>query len=120
MRSFLVSFGGGALGALLVIVLYSAMRPAQVFASVDVQQLLSAHVAAISNQSLDAEMQRQDAAAFAGALEAALDQIARDDRAILLVSPAILRGAPDVTGEVRELIEHRLAETSQHHGTASP
>ena len=89
MRGFLLSFGGGALGAMLVIMLHSAMAPTPVFASVDVQQLLSAHIAAIGQQSLDAEAQKRDAAAFAGALDAALDQLAQEDHAILLVAPAV-------------------------------
>jgi hypothetical protein len=68
---------------------------------VDLQQLLAEQVTEVSRQKLGIDQQRDAATAFATALTNALDATAQADRAVLLVKPAVLNGAIDVTDSVR-------------------
>jgi type-F conjugative transfer system protein TrbI len=108
MRDFVRAFGAAVLGALLVVVLQRAMTAEPTFVAVDVQRLLAGHIAELGARQMDTETQKREATAYAGALEAALDDIANRDNTIVLVGPAVLRGVPDVTEAVQASIVQRL------------
>ena len=112
MRNIVFSVMGGAVGAALVLAAHQVLSPAPTFASVDLQGLLMQRVAAAGKANTSPDDQKQDAARYAQALDASLDEVGRSEHAVLLVTSAVLRGAPDVTDQVRQRIDQKRAAAS--------
>ncbi|MDE0855993.1 MAG: TrbI F-type domain-containing protein, partial [Nevskia sp.] len=66
------------------------------------------HIEDVGRRNLDKDAAARDAAAYGAALQAALDELQREQHALLLPAPAVLRGAPDLTDALRERIDARL------------
>lgn len=115
LRTFAFAMAGAAAGAALTIVGARLAFPPPGIASVDVRQLIEERIRQIGARQGDDAHRQQDTQAFAAALEASLDEIALEEHALILVGPAVLRGAPDLTDEVRERIRVHLDA-----GVASP
>jgi hypothetical protein len=111
MRSFLYPTAAAVLTATLVAVLDRRLAEQDAPPSievVDLQQLLTEQVSDVSHQKLSTDQQQAAASAYAIALNDALEAVAHGDHAVLLVKPAALIGALDVTDRVRALIRMGL------------
>ena len=108
MRTSLVCLGSAVLAASFVAVLdyrLAERDPSPVIEVVDLQQLLTEQVTDVSHQKLSVDQQRAAATTYATALNDALEAVQRGDHAVLLVKPAVISGAVDVTDRVRTLIQ---------------
>ena len=111
MRSFLYPTAAAVLTATLVAVLDHRLAEQDAPPSievVDLQQLLTEQVSDVSHQKLSSDQQQAAASAYATALNDALEAVAHGDHAVLMVKPAVLIGAVDVTDRVRSLIHSDL------------
>jgi type-F conjugative transfer system protein TrbI len=112
MSEWTVALCAGLLGGLLAVAADRAIEPAPRLATVDLQQLLAEHIESVGRRGLDRDAAVKEAAAYAAALQTSLDELGREQHAVLLPAPAVLRGAPDLTDALRERIDARLqAET---------
>ncbi len=77
------------------------LSPPTQFITVQVEQLLAEHIQAQAKREATSEQRLQAAEAFARQLDAALNDAAQRHGAIILASGAVVRGAIDVTPEIR-------------------
>ncbi|MDM4770899.1 TrbI F-type domain-containing protein [Solimonas sp. SE-A11] len=87
--------------ALIVAIGGRLISPPPQFITVQVEQLLAEHIQAQAKQEATAEQRLQAAEAFARRLDSALGEAAQRHGAIILASGAVVRGAVDVTPEMR-------------------
>lgn len=87
--------------ALIVVLGGRLMSPPLQIITVQVEQLLAEHIQAQAKREATSEQRLQAAEAFARQLDAALNDAASRHGAIILASGAVVRGAIDVTPEVR-------------------
>lgn len=76
--------------------------------SVDIQKIIVDEITQTSKMTLDAAAGQARGARFSGALEQALDEISEDGKRLVLVGPASLRGADDVTPAVMAKVKKSL------------
>jgi hypothetical protein len=123
MRALFIPVGTALLSAAFVGVLdrrLAEQDAAPAIEVVDLQQLLAEQVADVSRQSLSVDTQRSAATAYATALSTSLDDVARSDHAVLLVKPAVLVGAVDVTDAVRGRLRLALAANPSASASRKP
>ena len=101
----------GIAGGLSVLLFQQMVFPRQTIAIVDLQEIIVEQMegAAKSGESLSEEEIQLQAEAFAQQLDHEVDSLARDFNALLLVSPAVIKGAPDLTIELRDRIQRAQA-----------
>lgn len=100
---------GGLMAAVGVVTAQRFIAPAPVFVSVRVEELITAQVKGLSAQLDDPAQRAVAAERFARALDAELDNVAKDYGAVVFASGAVMRGATDLTVTVRSRLEARLA-----------
>jgi conjugal transfer pilin signal peptidase TrbI len=106
------------LGVALLMALCLAMptwlltRPAPQPAIVafDMKGTLDQFLAQSASQSLTETQGEQLAARFSAALEASLTHYQAEHQALILVSPSVVRGAPDITLTIQQDIATRMRE----------
>ncbi len=76
--------------------------------SVDIQKIIVDEISVTSKMVLDPKRGQERGAKFSGALEMALDDVSEGGRRLVLVGPASLRGARDVTPEVMAAVKKSL------------
>jgi type-F conjugative transfer system protein TrbI len=108
MSTWLLSLCAGVVGGLLGLTAERLIAPPPLLATVDLQQILAEHIESVGRRGLDKDAAAKDAAAYGAALQASLDELEREQHALLLPAPAVLRGAPDLTDALRERIDARL------------
>ncbi len=96
----------GVMGGLSVLLVQQLVFPRQTIAVVDLQKVIMEQLeaAAKPGESLSEKEIERRAESFARRLDRAVDEIAREYNALLLVSPAVVKGAPDLTARLRERI----------------
>lgn len=75
--------------------------------AVDIQKVIVEEITNTSKMTLDEKGRQGRAQAFSGALEKALDEAGGGKR-LVIVGPAALRGAQDVTAAVQESIRRQM------------
>lgn len=111
MRTVLLSVCAGAIGGLFVVLAARFATLQTTLATVDLQKILSEHIAEVGNRNLDKDATVKEATAYADALQRSLDELAADQHLLILPAPAVLRGAPDLTEVLTRHIEQRLSQT---------
>lgn len=101
LLSGIVSGAGTALG------LQRLQSPPRVV-SLQVDRLIQEHVLAIAQLDIDEAKRRQLADHFGRSLERELAVVSDGGRVTILSSAAVVRGAPDVTEQVREALRREL------------
>lgn len=76
--------------------------------SVDIQKIIVDEIAQTSKMTLDAKTGQARGANFSGALEKALDEASDNGKRLVLVGPASLRGAIDITPSVMASVKKSL------------
>ena len=110
MSDWLTSLCAGVVGGLLVLSADRLIEPPPRMATVDLQQILAEHIETVGLRQLDKDTAAKEAAAYGAAVQASLDELERAQHTLLLPAPAVLRGAPDLTDALRQLIDARLAQ----------
>lgn len=108
MNEWTIALCAGMLGGLVTLAVDRWVEPPPRLATVDLQQILAEHIESVGLRHLDQDAAAKEAAAYGGALQASLDELEREQRALLLPAPAVLRGAPDLTDALRARIDARL------------
>lgn len=108
MSEWTIALCAGLLGGLLAITADRWIEPPPRLVTVDLQQVLAEHIESVGLRHLDQDAAAKEAAAYGAALQASLDELEREQHALLLPAPAVLRGAPDLTDALRERIDVRL------------
>lgn len=98
-----------AVVALFVAIGGRLLSPAPRFITVQVEQLLAEHIQAQAKRDITSEQRLEAAEAFARHLDAVLSDAAERHGAIILASGAVVRGAIDVTPEIRAALALDLA-----------
>jgi type-F conjugative transfer system protein TrbI len=110
MSEWTIALCAGVLGGLLAVAAERWIEPPPQLATVDLQQILAEHIESVGLRHLDSQAAAKDAAAYGAALQASLDELEREQHALLLPAPAVLRGAPDLTDALRQRIDARLRD----------
>jgi type-F conjugative transfer system protein TrbI len=79
--------------------------------SVDVAGILDDQVRKAVQHPMSEQERQQNAALFTRSLESALDHLGADNRNIVLVKPAVVRGAVDMTADVQQYINNLMMST---------
>jgi len=108
MSEWSIALCAGIVGGLLVLSVDRLIEPPQRLATVDLQQVLAEHIESVGRRNLDKDQAAKEAAAYGAALQASLDELEREQHALLLPAPAVLRGAPDLTDALRQRIDRRM------------
>lgn len=101
----------GIAGGLSVLLFQQLVFPRQTIAVVDLQGIIVEQLegAAKAGETLSEEEIQLRAETFAQQLDREVDSLAREFNALLLVSPAVIKGAPDLTIELRDRIQRAQA-----------
>jgi hypothetical protein len=86
-----------------------AAPPALKLATVDVAGLVAAEVARLKDAGMEPAKAEAYAALWGPLLDQALRDVAEEEALVLLVSPSVVAGAPDLTGVLRERLQHDVA-----------
>ncbi len=108
MSEWSIALCAGILGGLLAVAAERWIEPPPRLATVDLQQILAEHIESVGLHNLGKDAAARDAVAYGAALQASLDELEREQHALLLPAPAVLRGAPDLTDALRQRIDSRL------------
>ncbi len=105
--NFLSSLLFGILGGLLVLLVQQLAFPKQTVAVVDLQGIIVEQLdqAAKASGTLSETEIQSKAENFARRLDQEVNNLAKEYNALLLVSPAVIKGAPDLTAELRRRIQ---------------
>lgn len=109
-RLLLVGLVSGIVAALATLAVQSvAAPPAPKLATVDIAGLVAAEVARLKDAGMEPAKAEAYAALWGPLLHEALRDMAEEDALVLLVSPSVVAGAPDLTGVLRERLQHDVA-----------
>lgn len=107
----------GLVGGLLALLAVRVVYPPPTFIALDLAALVGEQVNSLATrQDITDAAKAQLSTAFAWQLEAQAKAMAADYHAIVLVAPAVVTGAPDLTGELRQRVQAALAEGVQAGG----
>ncbi|EAA2780233.1 conjugal transfer protein TrbI [Salmonella enterica] len=81
---------------------------APVTAAFNMKQTVDAFFDSVSQKKLSEAQSKALSGRFNAALEASLQAWQREHRAVILVSPAVVQGAPDITREIQQDIARRM------------
>lgn len=95
----------GLAGGLVALLVERIVFPPLTVAHVDLVGLVNEHVSRPELIKLPEAERSRDAARFAARLEKETANLAREYRVVILASPAIVSGAPDLTAVLRKRIE---------------
>ncbi|MGE0968602.1 type-F conjugative transfer system protein TrbI (plasmid) [Klebsiella sp. WOUb02] len=76
----------------------------------DMKKTLDAFMDDVSRKSLTQAQSKALSERFNGALEQSLAAYQQDNHVVILVSPAVVQGAPDVTRKIQTAIARRMQE----------
>lgn len=105
-----VAFGVGviALNALVSAWIVTSLRPAVV--TFGMKATVDAFFDRASQKSLSEAQSEQLAARFTQTLNATLNAYQQQHQVIILVSPAVVTGAPDITAEIQQQVARKMRE----------
>ena len=87
--------------------------PAPAIVAFDMKGTLDQFLAQSASQSLTETQGEQLAERFSAALDASLNDYQHAHQALILVSPSVVRGAPDITLTIQQDIAARMREGAQ-------
>lgn len=106
----LVGLASGIMATLATLTLQALVAPpALKLATVDVAGLVTAEVARLKASGMEPAKAEAYAELWGPLLEASLKDIAAEQAVVLLVSPSVVAGAPDLTGLLQERMRHEIA-----------
>lgn len=109
-RLLLVGLVSGIVAALATLAVQSvAAPPAPKLATVDIAGLVAAEVARLKDAGMEPAKAEAYAALWGPLLHEALRDMAEEEALVLLVSPSVVAGAPDLTSVLRERLQHDVA-----------
>lgn len=85
-------------------------KQTQSVVTVDLQKLIAAEIEKNAKAGMTPEAQQQRAQQFSQALEKALTLAAEGGKKVVLTAPAVVRGAVDITEQVKAAIEADLGK----------
>lgn len=106
----LVGLVSGIMATLATLTIQAfAAPPALKLATVDVAALVAAEVARLKDARMEPVKAEAYAALWGPLLDQALRDVAEEEALVLLVTPSVVAGAPDLTGVLRERLQHDVA-----------
>lgn len=97
----------GIAGGLIALLAERMLFPPPTAIQVDVAALVAEHIRRPELMKLSESERSMDAARFAARLEQETASLAGEYRAIILASPAVITGAPDLTAVLRKRLEDK-------------
>ena len=105
----LVGLAGGAVAALTVLAGQSLLAPPPLrVATVDIQSLVLGEIEQLRQRGLDPAKAEAYAQLWGPLLDKSVQAIADDYGVVLLASPAVAAGAPDLTDVLKERLDRDL------------
>lgn len=106
----LVGFASGVMATLATLALQTLLAPPTLrLGTVDVDGLVSAEVARLRASGMEPAKAEAYAERWGPLLDRSLKDLAEEEAVVLLVSPSVVAGAPDLTGVLRERLQHEIA-----------
>lgn len=106
----LVGLASGIMATLATLTLQALVAPpALKLATVDVAGLVTAEVVRLKASGMEPAKAEAYAELWGPLLEASLKDIAAEQAVVLLASPSVVAGAPDLTGLLQERMRHEIA-----------
>lgn len=106
----LVGFASGVMATLATLALQTLLAPPTLrLGTVDVDGLVSAEVARLRASGMELAKAEAYAERWGPLLDRSLKDLAEEEAVVLLVSPSVVAGAPDLTGVLRERLQHEIA-----------
>lgn len=106
----LVGLVSGVTAALATLAIQAlAAPPAVKLATVDVAGIVAAEVARLKESGMEPAKAEVYAAHWGSLLDQTLRDMAEEEALVLLVSPSVVAGAPDLTGSLQERLQHDIA-----------
>lgn len=100
----------GVMAALVTLAGQALVAPPRLqLATVDIAGLVSAEVARLKAAGMEPAKAEAYAELWGPLLAKSLDDIAKEQAVVLLVSPSVVAGAPDLTDVLRERLHHEIA-----------
>ena len=106
VRTIIISFATGLVAAMLFVVLHNHLYQDKSIATVNIKSILADQLSVAGEREWTEEEAQASAGRFSAALDKAINDISNEHHVLLLVSPAVVSGAPDYT----DLIERRVQE----------
>ncbi|MEX0709107.1 MAG: TrbI F-type domain-containing protein [Woeseia sp.] len=107
---WLAGLTGGVIAALSTLLGQSLMAPAPLkVATVDVTGLVTGEIARLQETGMDAAKAEAYAHVWGPLLDKAVQDIADEYGVVLLVSPSVVAGAPDLTAVLKERLDRDVA-----------
>ncbi|MBK9132432.1 MAG: TrbI F-type domain-containing protein [Gammaproteobacteria bacterium] len=97
----------GIAGGLIALLAERMLYPPPATIQVDVAALVSEHMRRPELMKLSESERSVDAARFAARLEQETARLAHEYEAVILASPAVITGAPDLTAVLRKRLEDK-------------
>ena len=105
----LVGLVSGVIAALVTLVGQSLMAPPPLkVATVDVTGLVSGEIARLQASGMDSAKAEAYAHVWGPLLDKSVQDIAAEYGVVLLVSPSVVAGAPDLTAELKERLDRNV------------
>lgn len=104
-----VGLVSGVVAALVLLVGQSLLAPPPLkVATVDVTGLVSAEITRLQETGMDPAKAEAYAHVWGPLLDKSVQDMAKDYGVVLLVSPSVVAGAPDLTAELKERLDRNV------------